>query len=154
MPKTKEELTQLKNEYETLNKKLKELTDEELKEVTGGNQNPTPLTNEPSTGCSSIVGRAQSCLGQPYVWGAVGPNGYDDSGLVSYCLSGVHSRIGNCSTFMSWPRVSNPEPGDVCVSANHCGIYVGGGQMIHAPSIGHNVCYSTVQSGMIFVRQP
>lgn len=36
MKKTKEELNQLKSEYETLNTKLKELSDEELKEVVGG----------------------------------------------------------------------------------------------------------------------
>ena len=34
--KTQEELTQIKTEYETLNNKLKELTDDELKEITGG----------------------------------------------------------------------------------------------------------------------
>ena len=34
--KTKEELKELKNEYETLNNKLKELTEDELKEVVGG----------------------------------------------------------------------------------------------------------------------
>ena len=37
MAKTKEELNQLKIEYEALNNKLKELTDEELKQITGGN---------------------------------------------------------------------------------------------------------------------
>ena len=37
MAKTKEELNQLKAEYETLNNKLKELTEDELLEVTGGN---------------------------------------------------------------------------------------------------------------------
>ena len=36
MPKTKEELSTLKQEYESLNNKLKELTNEELKQVTGG----------------------------------------------------------------------------------------------------------------------
>ena len=34
--KTKEELNALKEEVETLNKKLHELTDEELEQVTGG----------------------------------------------------------------------------------------------------------------------
>ena len=34
--KTQEELASLKEEYETLNRKLSELTDEELKHVTGG----------------------------------------------------------------------------------------------------------------------
>lgn len=39
MAKTQEELAQLKNEYESLNNKLKELTEEELKLVTGGYPN-------------------------------------------------------------------------------------------------------------------
>ena len=36
MPKTKEELNTLKVEYETLNNKLRELSEEELNVVTGG----------------------------------------------------------------------------------------------------------------------
>ena len=36
MPKTQEELNALKEEIETLNKKLHELTEDELKQVTGG----------------------------------------------------------------------------------------------------------------------
>ena len=160
MAKTKEELNQLKSEFETLNNKLKELTKDELKKITGGEPGPTPTPcpeptpspTESDVGDSEIVARAISCLGQPYVFGAVGPNGYDDSGLVSYCISGAHSRIGTCEDFMNWPRVSNPKPGDICVNLCHCGIYVGGGQMIHAPTYGQNVCYSTVQSGMVFVK--
>ena len=37
MAKTKEELTKLKTEYETLTNKLKELSEDELGYVTGGN---------------------------------------------------------------------------------------------------------------------
>ena len=37
MAKTKEELNQLKTEYETLNNKLNELSEDEFKEITGGN---------------------------------------------------------------------------------------------------------------------
>ena len=36
MTKTQEELNELKKEYETLNSKLKELSEDELKQVTGG----------------------------------------------------------------------------------------------------------------------
>ena len=39
--KTTEELKELKEEVETLNKKLAELTDEELEQVTGGNLGPS-----------------------------------------------------------------------------------------------------------------
>ena len=101
---------------------------------------------------NSVVNRAYSQLGKPYQWGAVGPNSFDCSGLVSYCLTGSYSRLGTTGTFMGWTRVSNPQPGDICVNSHHCGIYIGGGQMIHAPRTGDVVKVSSVHSGMIYVR--
>lgn len=110
-------------------------------------------------GGSDVVSRAYACLGAPYVWGAVGPYGYDCSGLVSYCLSGSHTRLGTTATFIGWPQVSDPQPGDVCViheasGSQHTGIYIGGGQMIHAATFGVGVIVGPVQSGMVIVRQP
>ncbi len=113
---------------------------------------PQPDYNEPIAG--SVVDRAASQLGKPYGWGGVGPASYDCSGFVSFCLSGSYSRIGTTYTFLAWPQVSNPQPGDVCVSAGHCGIYVGNGQMIHAATYGVGVVYGAVQSDMIIVRSP
>lgn len=101
---------------------------------------------------NSVVNRAYSQLGKPYQWGAFGPNSFDCSGLVSYCLTGSYSRLGTTGTFMGWTRVSNPQPGDICVNSHHCGIYIGGGQMIHAPQTGDVVKVSSVHSGMIYVR--
>lgn len=101
---------------------------------------------------NSVVNRAYSQLGKPYQWGAVGPNSFDCSGLVSYCLTGSYSRLGTTGTFMGWTRVSSPQPGDICVNSHHCGIYIGGGQMIHAPRTGDVVKVSPVHSGMIYVR--
>lgn len=101
---------------------------------------------------NSVVNRAYSQLGKLYQWGAVGPNSFDCSGLVSYCLTGSYSRLGTTGTFMGWTRVSNPQPGDICVNSHHCGIYIGGGQMIHAPQTGDVVKVSSVHSGMIYVR--
>lgn len=101
---------------------------------------------------NSVVNRAYSQLGKPYQWGAVGPNSFDCSGLVSYCLTGSYSRLGTTGIFMGWTRVSSPQPGDICVNSHHCGIYIGGGQMIHAPRTGDVVKVSSVHSGMIYVR--
>ncbi len=101
---------------------------------------------------NTVVDRAYSQLGKPYSWGAVGPNSFDCSGLVSYCLTGSYSRLGTTYTFMSWTRVTNPQPGDVVTNDHHCGIYIGGGQMIHAPQTGDVVKISSVQSSMIYVR--
>ena len=150
MAKTQEELKQLKIEYETLNNKLKELNEEELKVVTGGE----PSSGEYGIGNSIISDRALSCVGLPYIWGSAGPDGYDESGLVSYSVTGDHVMIGTCTTFMNWNRVDSPSTGDICVSFNHCGIYVGGGSMVHAPADGQTVCVSSVHPDMIFVRKP
>ena len=115
-------------------------------------------SNNTSTSTSNanggtIVSRAYSQLGKPYVWGACGPNSFDCSGFVSYCLTGSYTRIGTTLTFMGWTRVSNPQPGDVVTTATHCGIYIGNGQMIHAPHTGDVVKVGPVQSGMIYVRR-
>ena len=115
---------------------------------------PAATTSASFEGGSNAVERANSCLGLPYVWGATGPGSYDCSGLVGYCLTGSHDRIGTTYTYMGWPRATNPQPGDVCTSWSHCGIYIGNGQMIHAPQTGDVVKVGPVQSGMIIVRYP
>lgn len=114
------------------------------------NTSSTPSYNA-STG-NAVVDRAYSCLGAEYVWGGCAPGAFDCSGLVSYCLTGSYTRLGTTYTFYAWPRVSNPQPGDVCVSWEHTGIYIGGGQMIHAATFGVGVIIGPVQSGMIYVR--
>lgn len=102
---------------------------------------------------STVVERAYAHLGYPYSWGATGPNSFDCSGFVSMCLSGRYGyRLGTTYTFMGWTRVSDPKPGDVCTNSSHCGIYIGGGQMIHAPQTGDVVKVSAVRSNMIYVR--
>ena len=117
-----------------------------------GSSSATNNSKPQSVSGNSVVNRAYSQLGKPYQWGAVGPNSFDCSGLVSYCLTGSYSRLGTTGTFMGWTRVSNPQPGDICVNSHHCGIYIGGGQMIHAPQTGDVVKVSSVHSGMIYVR--
>lgn len=117
-----------------------------------GSSSATNNSKPQSVSGNSVVNRAYSQLGKPYQWGAFGPNSFDCSGLVSYCLTGSYSRLGTTGTFMGWTRVSSPQPGDICVNSHHCGIYIGGGQMIHAPRTGDVVKVSSVHSGMIYVR--
>lgn len=100
----------------------------------------------------AVLDRAVAELCKPYAWGTFGPQTYDAAGLVSYCVTGVHALFGTTFTFLNWPRVDDPQPGDICVSTSHCGIYTGGGQMIHAPKPGTVVSYGPVQAGMIIVR--
>ena len=90
----------------------------------GGSDNSSSVSEpsySPSTG-NAVVDRARSKIGCWYEWGAVGPNTFDCSGLVSYALTGSYVRLGTTYTFMGWTRVSNPQPGDICTSSTHCGI--------------------------------
>lgn len=105
-----------------------------------------------STG-NAIVDRAYAWVGRAeYVWGGCSPGAFDCSGFVSYCVTGVYARIGTTYTFLGFPRVSDPQPGDICTSETHCGIYIGGGQMIHASDYGVGVIIGPVPGNMIYVR--
>lgn len=117
---------------------------------------PAPSAPSQSVDGGSVVSRAYSKLGCAYSWGGIGPDSFDCSGFVSYCLTGRYCRLGNTGTFMGWTRVSDPQPGDVVVNSYHTGIYIGNGQMIHASDYKTGVIISSVAAGMnnnyIFVR--
>lgn len=117
---------------------------------------PTPSAPSQSVDGGTVVSRAYSKLGCAYSWGGIGPNSFDCSGFVSYCLTGRYCRLGTTGTFMGWTRVSDPQPGDVVVNSYHTGIYIGNGQMIHASDYNTGVIISSVAAGMnnnyIFVR--
>lgn len=106
-------------------------------------------------GGTDAVSRAQRWVGRAeYVWAACEPGQFDACGFVSYCVTGCYRRMGTTYTFLSWPQTSNPQPGDVCVSRGHCGIYAGNGMMIHAACEGQGVRIDPVHEDMIFVRSP
>ena len=116
--------------------------------------------NPPSPGQSSVeavLNLAYSKTGSPYVWGAEGPNSFDCSGFTSYVFRNAAG--------VSLPRTSsaqsgygqtvskeNLQPGDLVFfntsgkGVSHCGIYVGGGNMIHSPSSGKTVSTTSINS--------
>ena len=91
-----------------------------------------------------IVNAAYSQLGVNYVWGGTTPNvGLDCSGLTQYCYSQAGISIPRTSQEQSAKGkvVTNPEPGDICVSNNegHVSVYIGDGKVIEAPDVGLKV---------------
>ena len=118
----------------------------------GNNNNSSSNNNSGSYVSGSTVSRAYSALGKPYVWGAAGPDSFDCSGLVSFCLTGRYSHTYSSSDFVGMAKISNPQPGDICVRAGHVGVYIGNGQMIHAPHTGDVVKIAAVPSNMWYVR--
>lgn len=117
---------------------------------------PTPSAPSQSVDGGTVVSRAYSKLGCAYSWGGFGPNSFDCSGFVSYCLTGRYCRLGTTVTFMGWHRVTDPQPGDVVVNSRHTGIYVGNGEMIHASNYNTGVIKTSISWSMgndyIFVR--
>ncbi|CEO14468.1 cell wall hydrolase [[Clostridium] sordellii] len=119
-------------------------------------EKPAPPVNN-TNAASAVVNMAYSKLGSPYVWGAEGPNTFDCSGLTSYVFrnaAGVSLPRTSGSQYGVGTSVSkaNLQPGDLVFFStggggiSHVGIYVGGGQMIHAPQTGDVVKVSNINS--------
>jgi len=103
----------------------------------------------------AILRAAYSQLGVPYVWGGTTPfGGLDCSGLTQYCHREAGISIGRTTDVQSYygRSVSNPMPGDIVCYSGHVGIYIGNGQMIHAPKPGQNVKIADIYGNPWFVR--
>ena len=110
-------------------------------------QPSTPSTNK----VQAVIDLTHKQLGKPYVWGAEGPNSFDCSGLIYYVYKNAASitlprtSSDQYSAGVAVSR-SNLKAGDLIFSSTdgtgnitHVAIYVGDGQMIHAPRNGKNV---------------
>jgi cell wall-associated NlpC family hydrolase len=108
----------------------------------------------PSSGHGSdAVSVAMQYLGTPYVWGGESPGGFDCSGLVVYVYAQLDislphytGALWNVGTPVSYDQL---EPGDLVFfyGLGHVGIYIGGGQFIHAPHTGDVVKISSLSDG-------
>ena len=105
----------------------------------------------PSEGAASaVVSYAYQFIGRPYVFGATGPDSFDCSGFTQYVFKNA-AGVSLPRTTYDQINVGTPvaysdlQPGDlVFPHTGHVGIYIGGGQMIHAPSTGDVVKVSSV----------
>jgi cell wall-associated NlpC family hydrolase len=98
------------------------------------------------SGASGAVAAAESRVGDPYVYGASGPNAFDCSGLVMWAYAQVGISLPHFSgaqyadtTHIS---MSQLEPGDLVFPADpgqHVAMYVGGGMIVQAPYTGADV---------------
>ncbi|MFJ4003464.1 NlpC/P60 family protein [Streptomyces sp. NPDC090023] len=100
---------------------------------------------------TAALAAARSALGRPYVWGANGPSGFDCSGLMqwSYARAGVQLPRTSQAQRNAGHHVplSQARPGDLVIyrpDASHVAMYVGNGQVIHAPHPGAPVRYDRV----------
>ena len=104
----------------------------------------------PPSRYGGAVGVAMQFLGVPYVWGGASPAGFDCSGLVMYAFAQVGVSLPHhaASQYSMGVGVSRDalQPGDLVFfnGLSHVGIYIGGGQFVHAPHTGDVVKISSL----------
>ncbi|MCY7402012.1 MAG: C40 family peptidase [Nocardioides sp.] len=125
---------------------------------------PTPvLTPTPTTGdAAAAIAFAAAQIGKPYRFGASGPSSWDCSGLTAAAWAAGGKSLPHYSVaqytqstsitaaqllpgdLVFWGSSSNPS------SIYHVALYIGDGQIIHAPRTGRNVG----QESMYYWRAP
>ena len=111
----------------------------------GGGSTAAPSIPQSSGKGGTIVAAAYSQIGVPYVWGGTTPGvGLDCSGLTQYCyrMAGISIPRTSGAQLAGGTIVSDPQPGDICWTPGHVGIYIGDGKMIEAQQDGTNVMIS------------
>lgn len=172
-----EEVLEIRKEYEGQKNSLDELIakqdkqeselaarkkqiDAEIKRL----KDSLPVTTVSTPQCPTINGvvteavrtairTACAQVGDPYVWGANGPDSFDCSGLTQYAYkaAGVHLTHYTGAQWNEGPAISQSEarPGDLVFfsspsNLHHVGLYLGNGQMVHAPRAGKPVMVSSI----------
>jgi len=99
-----------------------------------------------SGNAATVVQFAMAQQGEPYVFGGAGPNSWDCSGLVMMAWKQVGVNLPHSAhqQYNMIPHVSreNMQPGDIVFfysDLHHDGIYIGNGQVVHAPTEGQPV---------------
>ena len=105
-----------------------------------------------SGSAGNLIAIASSKLGCPYVWGSKGPNSFDCSGFVYWCLNqaGVgqsyltSSGWRNPGRYQRISSIDQVQAGDIIVVSGHVGICAGGGTVIDASSSNGRVVHRSI----------
>lgn len=153
---------QLSAEKDTVDDKLAEakdlLSDLEAEErdrvlASRGSTTRVPASVPASGRAAAAVQYAMAQVGDAYVYGAMGENAFDCSGLTmrAWAQAGVSLPHSSSAQFGSGPRiaVSDLQPGDLVFyysPISHVGIYIGNGMIVHAANPGTGVAVSGLHS--------
>ena len=135
-----------------------------------GGDRASRAEREPAAPAGPIVANSQAAQiavdtamaqrGKSYVWAASGPGSFDCSGLTSYAYRAAGVSLPHSSRMQSQmgQAVSRDQlqPGDLVFfysPVSHVGIYIGNGQMVHAPTSGDVVKVAPIMSGFSGARR-
>ena len=148
----------LKTERRKIVTKNEKLTDKKtgkalVKTDQRGKSEVAPLSGHAKTRHIVLI-KGKKYIGTPYLWGGTTPKGFDCSGLIHYLYrqEGVNIPRNSREQFSRLQATSNPQPGDLVFFRkkgviNHVGLYLGGGQMLHAPQTGMRVRIENIKRG-------
>ncbi|MGN0120170.1 MAG: NlpC/P60 family protein [Streptomyces albidoflavus] len=147
-------------EKEEAERKAREAAEEKEREESGSGSGPgsgsgtgtgsgggsTAPDSSYAAKAEKVIAFARAQMGKPYVWGAAGPDSFDCSGLTQ----AAWKTAGISLPRTTWDQVGvgqkvsvdTAQPGDLVFfydDISHVGIYIGGGEMIHAPKPGADV---------------
>ncbi|MGY3735377.1 C40 family peptidase [Lactococcus taiwanensis] len=112
---------------------------------------PAKASTKAPNKADQLISTAKKYLGVPYVWGGTTPAGFDCSGFTSYVYrEALGIEIGRTT----WNQIASgqhrsldqAQVGDliICYGGDHVGIYLGNGQVLHAPQPGESVKVSAL----------
>jgi len=117
---------------------------------------PPPPPPSGSGGAGQALEFAKAQLGEPYQWGAVGPDAWDCSGLMlgAWGSGGVYLPHYSAAQYYAGAPISASDlrPGDLVFwgtssspdSIHHVAMYIGDGMIIHAPRTGRPVAIDSM----------
>jgi cell wall-associated NlpC family hydrolase len=145
-----EQISEFQRQYDALTAAQRETVDN----AHGGEEVAAPSAVTANSAAAQIaVDTAMAQVGDPYVWGAGGPNAFDCSGLTQYAYSAAGVSLPHSSASQS--RMGTPvsrselQPGDLVFfysPVSHVGMYIGNGQMVHASTSGKPVMVASLDS--------
>ncbi len=140
----------------------RQTTNNSKQQNTNNNKTQESTATNSSKG-EEIVSYAKKFLGRKYVYGGSGPNTFDCSGFTMYVYKHFGYSMGHSAVTQAglgkYVSKSNLQPGDLVIfndSANrsigHVGIYIGGGNFIHASSGGGRIMISSLSGSYYNTR--
>jgi cell wall-associated NlpC family hydrolase len=158
----KTDLTAQIEDYQAQYEALSVVQQQEVVEEHAGPALEAPATVTASSDAAQVaVDTALAQLGDPYVWGAGGPNAFDCSGLTQYAYAAAGISLPHSSLTQSRMGTAvsrgDLQPGDLVFfysPVSHVGMYIGNGQMVHASTFGSPVLVTSVDmAGYVGARR-